>query len=240
MLSTMKANQLLAGLNERDRASLAASLEPVKLVVGEHLEMPRTPFVYMYFVDIGIVSVVAVNTRKERAEVGLIGNEGVTGINVLLGPTCSPNEVMVQGEGFAQRIEVAQLRKFMSASTSLREHLHRYVHAFLTQASQTALANGVGKLEERLARWLLMAHDRLAGDGLALTHEFLSIMLAVRRSGVTVALHILEGKGMIRAERGLITVLDREGLIETANGHYGIPEEEYTRVMGGSSSRAQI
>ena len=240
MLSTMKANQLLAGLNERDRASLAASLEPVKLVVGEHLEMPRTPFVYMYFVDIGIVSVVAVNTRKERAEVGLIGNEGVTGINVLLGPTCSPNEVMVQGEGFAQRIEVAQLRKFMSARTSLREHLHRYVHAFLTQASQTALANGVGRLEERLARWLLMAHDRLAGDGLALTHEFLSIMLAVRRSGVTVALHILEGKGMIRAERGLITVLDREGLIETANGHYGIPEEEYTRVMGGSSSRAQI
>ena len=87
-----------------------------------------------------------------------------------------------------------------------------------------------------MARWLLMAHDRLAGDGLALTHEFLSIMLAVRRSGVTVALQILEGKGMIRAERGLITVLDREGLIETANGHYGIPEEEYARVMGGSTA----
>src|SRR6478672_11445894 len=109
MLSTMKANQLLAGLNERDRAIISASLVPVKLVLGEHLETPRTPFPYMYFVDIGIVSVVAVNKNKERAEVGLIGNEGVTGISVLLGPGSSPNEVMVQGEGFAHRIEVAQL-----------------------------------------------------------------------------------------------------------------------------------
>ena len=188
MLSTMKANQLLAGLSERDRASISASLEPVKLVLGEHLEKPGTAFPYMYFIDIGIVSVVALSKRKERAEVGLIGNEGVTGINVLLGPDTSPNEVMVQGEGFAQRIEVTKLREALSTSATLREHLHRYVYAFFTQASQTALANGVGRLEERLARWLLMAHDRLAGNDLALTHIFLAIMLAVRRSGVTVAL----------------------------------------------------
>jgi len=238
MLSTMKANQLLAGLNERDRESITSSLEPVKLALGQYLESPHTPFPYMYFVDAGIVSVVAVNPRRERAEVGLIGNEGVTGISILLGPDSSPNEVMVQGEGTAQRIEVAKLREALNASATFREHLHRYVHAFFTQASQTALVNGVGRLEERLARWLLMAHDRLQGDSLALTHEFLSIMLAVRRSGVTVALHILEGRGLIKAERKLITVLDRDGLIEAANGHYGIPEEEYARVMGAHASSA--
>src|SRR5436190_23502632 len=116
MLSTVKANQLLAGLNERDRASITASLERVDLGLGEHLERPRTPFPYVYFVDTGIVSVVAVNTRKDRAEVGLIGNEGVTGISVLLGLNSSPNEVMVQGQGDAQRIEVAQLRESMIAS----------------------------------------------------------------------------------------------------------------------------
>jgi CRP-like cAMP-binding protein len=234
MKTTMNANQLLAGLNDVDRAKISASLEPVKLVLGEHLENPRTPVPYVYFVDVGLVSVVAVSKRRERVEVGLIGNEGVTGISILLGPDRSPNEVMVQGEGSAQRIGVAQLRESMSASVTLREHLHRYVHVFFIQASHTALANGVGRLEERLARWLLMAHDRMSGDGLQLTHEFLAMMLAVRRSGVTVATHLLEGKGLIQAQRGLITVLDREGLIEAANGHYGIPEEEYVRVMGSN------
>jgi CRP-like cAMP-binding protein len=234
MQSTMTANQLLAGMDDGDRGRIGAALERVRLVVGDFLETPRTPVPYVYFVDVGLVSVVAVSERKDRAEVGLIGNEGVTGLSILLGPSSSPNEAMVQGEGSAHRIEAARLREAMNASASLREHLHRYVHAFMTQASQTALSNGHGKLEERLARWLLMAHDRLAGDALALTHEFLSMMLAVRRSGVTVATHLLEGKGLIKAQRGLITVLDRDGLIEAANGHYGIPEEEYARVMGGA------
>ncbi len=236
MKSGVRANQLLAGLNDHDRARIGALLEPAQLVLGEHLEKPSTAVPYVYFVETGLISVVAVSKRKRRAEVGLIGNEGVTGIGILFGLGSSPYELMVQGAGSAQRIEVKQLRETMNASASLREHLHRFAYVFFTQATHTALANAVGRLEERLARWLLMAHDRLAGDGLALTHEFLSLMLAVRRSGVTVATHLLEGKGLIRAQRGLITVLDREGLIAAANGLYGIPEDEYARVMSAPAA----
>ncbi len=195
MESATNANQLLAGLKDSDRTTISVLLEPAKLIVGDHLEKPNTAIPYVYFVQTGLVSVVAVSKRKQRVEVGLIGNEGMTGISILLGPSSSPHEFMVQGGGSAQRIKTSQLRETMNGSRTLREHFQRYAFVFYTQASHTALANGVGRLEERLARWLLMAHDRLAGDGLALTHEFLSLMLAVRRSGVTVATHLLEGKG---------------------------------------------
>jgi CRP-like cAMP-binding protein len=102
----------------------------------------------------------------------------------------------------------------------------------MTQTSQTALSNGQSKLEERLARWLLMCHDRINGDTVELTHEFLSVMLGVRRAGVTVGTHVLEGKGLIRASRGGITILDREGLEEEAQGFYGVPEASYARLIG--------
>ncbi len=107
-----------------------------------------------------------------------------------------------------------------------------YAQAFLIQTVQTALANGTAKIEERLSRWILMSHDRVGHNDLPLTHEFLSIMLAVRRPGVTDALHQLEGRGLIRATRGQITVVDRAGLIRVAEGSYGVPEAEYQRLLG--------
>jgi CRP-like cAMP-binding protein len=125
----------------------------------------------------------------------------------------------------------------MAKSPSSHAILLRFVQTFMTQVSSTALANGRTKLEPRLARWLLMIHDRSDGPKLRLTHEFLAVMLGVRRPGVTVAMQILEGKGLLRATRGLVHILDRPRLIELAGGSYGVPEAEYLRLTGDTLSR---
>ena len=122
----------------------------------------------------------------------------------------------------------------MDANPTLRLFFLHYVQALLIQTSHTALANAQAQIEERLCRWLLMCHDRVDGDDLPLTHEFLATMLGVRRAGVTTAVHALEGRGLIRAERSSIQVLDREGMEVRADGTYGIPEADYERLVGVS------
>jgi CRP-like cAMP-binding protein len=126
----------------------------------------------------------------------------------------------------------------MGASRSLTANLLRYVHVFMVQNSQTALANGRGTLDERLARWLLMWHDRINRSELIVTHEFLALLLGVRRQGITVTLHELEGQGLIRAARNRVHILDRDGLRRAANGFYGIPEAEYDRLIGFAARKS--
>lgn len=126
----------------------------------------------------------------------------------------------MQMAGKGQRLSAQQLRKAIAASVPLHHVLLAYVHTFMTQTAQTALANGRSKIEERLARWLLLASDRVDGDQLALTHEFLAVMLGVRRSGVTIALQELERKGLIAHRRSVITIVDRDGLLHGSNGTY--------------------
>ena len=133
-------------------------------------------------------------------------------------------------EGTGSRIAADDLRQAMRTSASLTRVLLNFVNAFLIQTSHTALSNGTATVGERLARWLLMAQDRLGGDRIPLTHEFLSLMLGVRRAGVTGALNQLDRKGVIRLSRGRIEIIDREGLIDSANGSYGIPEAMTRRV----------
>ena len=158
----------------------------------------------------------------------------MTGLPVVLGNDRSPNETFIQVEGTGSRIAADGLRQAMRKSASLSRVLLNFVNAFLIQTSHTALSNGTATIEERLARWLLMAQDRLGGDEVPLTHEFLSLMLGVRRVGVTGALNQLHRKGVIRLSRGRIWVIDRVGLIDSANGSYGIPE-----AMARRSPRAQ-
>ena len=119
----------------------------------------------------------------------------------------------------------------MNASATLQALLLKYAHVFAIQTAHTAISNARARLGERLARWLLMAHDRVKSDLLPLTHEFLALMLGVRRAGVTEALHLLEGKALIRPARGAITVLDRKGLERTAGTFYGVPETEFRRLV---------
>jgi CRP-like cAMP-binding protein len=225
------SNMLLSVLPHDARAAVQEIGQPVALAEGQTLECPGEPISHAYFVESGLVSVVATGLRGRASEVGLIGKEGVTGIAFVLGAGSSPNHTMVQSHGSAHRVPVGLLHRAMLAHEELSMCLLRYSYVLLIQASHTALSNGTGTLPQRLARWLLMAHDRLGVDDIRLTHQFLSMMLTVRRSGVTVALHALEGDHLIRSTRGVLRVLDRDGLIAAAAGLYGMPEAEYLRVM---------
>jgi len=181
------------------------------------LAEPNRPVGHVYFMEQGITSVVASTPQGRRIELGMIGREGVTAICVLLGADRSPHEFFVQTPGVGLEVPVDDLRRATAASASLHQHLLRFVQAFMVQMGQTALSNARHPLDQRLARWLLMCHDRVDGDDLAHTHEFLSLMLSVRRAGVTEALQTFEDRGLISCTRGRITVLDRTKLEAVAD-----------------------
>jgi CRP-like cAMP-binding protein len=225
------ANRLLSRLSPEEFGLLQPHLEAVDLPVRKQLESRNKPIDAVYFLEHGFASVVANGTGRS-IEVGIIGREGMTGLSVIMGTDRSPHETYMQVGGDGQRLSCAKLSQAVEASPALHRQLLRYGHAFVVQTAQTALANGRSKIEERLARWLLMANDRLDGDEVPLTHEFLSVMLGVRRPGVTVALDVLEKEGLIQAKRRVVAILDRAGLRKISNGAYGAPEAEFKRLFG--------
>jgi CRP-like cAMP-binding protein len=225
-------NRLLQAMSEDDFARLAPHLEPVILSVKDMLVEPNQPIEHVHFLEEGLASVVAISPDNERLEVGHIGREGMTGEPVILTVDQTPHQTFIQVAGSGLRMRAEALSGAMEASPSLKSLLLRWVQVLMIQTAQSALANGRYTIQERLARWLLMCHDRLDGDDLPLTHEFLSLMLGVRRSGVTEALHVLEGVKIVRTSRGRIHVLDREKLEEIAGDCYGLPEAEYAKLIG--------
>jgi CRP-like cAMP-binding protein len=231
-------NRLLLALSVQDFSRLEPQLERVPLPVGMRLVEPNTPIEHVYFLEEGIASVVATTPQGRRIEAGIVGREGLSGIPILLGADRTPQECFIQTAGEGLRIGADDLRRAMASSASLHQHLLRFVQAFMIQIGQTALANGCHTLEQRLARWLLMCHDRVDGDEVFTTHEFLSLMLGVRRAGVTDALKILEERGLISTKRGQVTVLDRAKLEAVAGDSYGVPEAEYARLIGLPLRRA--
>jgi CRP-like cAMP-binding protein len=224
-------NRILARLSAADRALLQAHLKRIKLPLRKRLEEPHTRVEQIYFIESGFASVVATGAGHS-IEVGLIGREGMTGLPVIMGAKHSPNATFMQSAGDGLRISAAKIVAAMEASATLRRVLLKYAHAYMVQTAQTAAANGHGKVEERLARWLLMSHDRVGHSQMVLTHEFLSIMLGVRRASVSVALAVLEAKKLIHARRGVISVLNRKGLHKLARGSYGVAEAEFQRLFG--------
>jgi CRP-like cAMP-binding protein len=225
-------NHILRTLNRTDLLALSAHLDPMRLPAGRIIEEPDQPIRQIVFPDSGFISIVATGKQDRRIETGFVGFEGMTGVPVIMGDDRSPHETFVQVGGSGHCVETDTLRTLMSEHPGLRESFLRFALAYMVQTAHTALANGRARIEERLARWLLMAHDRMERPELPLTHELLSIMLGVRRPGVTDALHRLEGYRTIRARRGVITILDRRRLMEIADASYGLPELEYRRLMG--------
>jgi CRP-like cAMP-binding protein len=225
-------------MSSADRDRLAPNIETIELDVRQILEAPGEVISHVYFVENGLVSIVGTAPQGHRIEIGMVGCEGMSGVGIVLGDDRSPNETMVQSAGSALRISTRSLREAMAASPSLAGILLRYAHVFMIQSGQTALANGRGRLDERLARWLLMWDDRIRPEHLTVTHEFLALLLGVRRPGVTDTMNDLEGRGLIRSSRGKVLLLNREGLKLAANGFYGIPEAEYDRALGTRGSVA--
>ena len=230
--SSPSRNKLLAALSSGDLGLLQSHLTRVTLKLRQDLEKPNRRIDDIYFMDAGIASVVAVQPGETRIEVGLIGSEGMSGSVVVLGDEQSPHSTYMQVAGEGRRIRSDKLRGAMKASETMRDLLLKYVQAFHVQTTHTAIANARAKLDARLARWILMAHDRVRADKLPLTHEFLALMLGVRRAGVTEALHSLARRRLIEAGRGHIVVLDRKGIEQVAGTLYGVPEAEFQRLIG--------
>ena len=228
--SLIVRNRLLAALAPDDYALLEPMLERVPLALQSMLIEAHQTIRHVYFPESGIASTIA-DQEEGKIEIGLIGREGMVGVSAVLGVDQTPHSIVVQGEGEALRIDVQDLRAAIQARPSIFRPLGLFAHTLFVQVGQTAYANVTFNVEARLARWILMTQDRTDSAELLLTHEFLSIMLGVRRPGVTVATHALEGTGSIRNRRGRIEVRDREKLLELAGDSYQVAEDEYERVM---------
>ncbi len=224
-------NQVLANLAPADFALLQPHLEKIELPVRRQIELRNRPIEHVYFLESGLGSMVVSTGANHNIEVGIIGREGMTGLPVLMDVDRPAHETFIQTAGIAQRIATGKLREALDKSPALHRSLLRYAHTLVTQMAYTALANGRYKIEERLARWLLMADDRANGSPIHLTHEFLALMLGARRAGVTVALSDLQKREIVQVKRGVIVIQKRGALQEAANGSYGVPEAEYQRLM---------
>ena len=222
-------NRLLSSLSGVDFAAISPNASLRSLRPGEVLLGSREPIREIFFPDAGMISLVS--TVGDEIEIGVVGREGLIGVPAILGVAGAPLRAVCQIPCEGTSISVASLISAMGRSATLTQMMLRYVHAFSIQLVSTIYANGNFTVDQRLARWILMCGDRIEGDDIAVTHEFLAMMLGVRRPGVTVATHVLEGHHMIRATRGNIKILDRDRLRGLAGGSYGLAEAEYERVM---------
>jgi CRP-like cAMP-binding protein len=213
-----------------DLEALVPDLEWVDLTMRQVISEPGQPLEHAYFPVTGLCSAIAMANIDDQVEMGLIGNEGFLGTAILLMAKHDPFRVIVQAPGRALRLPAAKLIE-ASVMPAFRAVLLRFIHIFMVQTASTILANSSYLVEERLARWILMTHDRLDVASFPMTHEFMALMLAVRRAGVTEAIHRLEGRNLIRASRGNMQVLDRAGLEVLANGSYGQAEREHRRLI---------
>jgi CRP-like cAMP-binding protein len=225
-------NRLLAVLPPDDLARLRTRLEAVELPFRKVLHVPGKPIEAVYFPETGYVSMVAYLEDGDAAEVGLAGYEGMVGLPVLLGADHDDIEAMVQASGTALRMDAQAFREELERIPSLRNLLLRYALVHHGQVARTAACNGRHHTDQRLARWLLMAHDRSQGDDFPMTHEFLSMMLGVRRAGITVAAGTLQKAGLIRYNRGRIEVTDRPGLESVSCDCYGIVRRAQDQLLG--------
>lgn len=225
-------NRLLRLLSADDWQVLGPLLKPVDLPKGSVIAECNQPIEHYYFIESGIGSIVALSPEGQRAEVGLVGRDGVVPTAAVTECDTTPHAILMQVEGHGFRVETRAFGKFLATRPDARRLMLRFVQTLSVQTACTALSNSVHHVEERLARWILMCHDRAEGGEIALTHEFISIMLAVRRPSVTTALHVLEGNRLIYSERGIVTVRDRAALESFALDAYGVPEQEYARLIG--------
>lgn len=232
------SNRLLAHLPQEDKESLRRFLEPVVLEYKHLLYDADERIEFVHFIESGVGSLVCTMANGQAAEVGTVGNEGFAGLPVLLGDDRAPSSMYIQVPGRGLRMTARAFSERLEQSQPMRTAMLRYTHVFFNQVAQTAACAHFHSLEQRCCRWLLMTHDRvLPSDTFLLTHEFLAMMLGVRRAGVSVAAGALQRRGFIRYHRGRVTVLDRQGLEDCACECYAVAKAEFDRLLGIAGAR---
>lgn len=228
-------NNLLQFLPDTVFQSIAADLKHDVYPKGTPLAYRDEPIDAVYFLTSGIGSVVITTPKGRRAEAGIFGFDGYIPTSAVTGARISSYDVTVQVDAEGYTMSFNSFRRWMADSRAFALVMNRSMESFGVQLAHTAVSNAVHEVNERLARWLLMCHDRLRHDHMALTHELLSVLLGVRRPSVTDALHVLEGEGFIRSLRGSVVIRDRDALTHFARDAYGRPEAEYRRLMSDLS-----
>ncbi|MBD2248553.1 Crp/Fnr family transcriptional regulator [Nostoc sp. FACHB-888] len=228
-------NQLLLALCDAEYQRLVPHLERVNLELKQVLYEANKPITHVYFPDRAIVSLVCNQEDGSTVEAGMVSNDGMVGLAVILGGLTTTTTAFVQVAGGSLRMEAEQLIAEFNRGGELQSLLLRYTQAMFTQVTQTAACNRLHTVEERLARWLLMVSDRMQSDTFPLTQEFIAQMLGCRRSGVTVAAGTLSGAGMISYKRGTINILNRQDLEDTSCQCYSIVKNEYARLLDTQS-----
>jgi CRP-like cAMP-binding protein len=224
-------NHLIELLPRKDRLRLHALCKPVELVLTDVLCEPGRPTSHVYFPIESFISLVALIEGSPGLEVGMVGREGMLGVQLALGVATAPLHAVVQGAGAAWRIDVRAFRSEMARSAALQRTLNRYVVVLMAQLAASAACLRFHLISPRLARWLLMSQDRAHADSFRVTHEFLAYMLGVRRVGITNAAGALQRSGLIAYHRGDLTVLDRSGLEAAACGCYAADCKAYAELL---------
>jgi CRP-like cAMP-binding protein len=224
-------NRILSALPAEETERLLPHMEQVELRLGDVISQPDEPLKYVYFPHRGAISVIAVLEDGSQVEVGVVGNEGMYGLPVVLGTDTSPLLAIVQLAGGATRMRADVLREEVSLCGRLQNLLLRYGQAFFIMTAQNVACNRRHCVDGRLARWLLMSQDRAKSDEMQLTHEFLSIMLGVRRAGISEAASKLQTNGLISYRRGRVHIVDRQGLEATSCECYHVVKKEFDRLL---------
>ena len=225
-------NRLLELLPSDDRERLLAAMERVTTKLGEIVFERNEPISVVHFPLCAVVSVVVVMEDGAVAEAGTVGNEGVAGLPFFFGGQSSTNRAFYQVPGEALRMPARLFQEEVGRNRAFRDIVQRYAQAYLTQVSQAAACNRLHPVEQRLCRWILMSHDRVGADTLPLTQDMIAQMLGVRRASVSVVAGKLQKQGLIRYNRGVITLLDRPAMESCTCECYHVVRKEYERLLG--------
>ncbi len=230
-------NHLLAALPSDEFVRVKSKLEPLSFKLGEVLYESGDKMDYVYFPTTAIVSMLYIMENGATAEMGMVGNDGLSGIALFMGGDTTTSRAIIQSAGAGFKMKAKDLRAEFGLGGVFQQMLLRYTQALLTQISQTAVCNRLHVVEQQLCRWLLLSHDRLDSDKLVMTHDLISSLLGVRREGVTLAAQKLAKRKLIKNVRGTITVIDRPGLEEAVCECYAVVNSEYSRLLGRDISR---
>ncbi len=230
-------NHLLAALPADEFGRVKSKLEPVSFKLGEVLYESGDKLDCVYFPTTAITSLLYIMENGTTAEIGVIGNEGISGHALFLGGDSMPSRAIIQSAGNGYKMKAKDLRAEFALGGVFQKMLLRYTQALMTQISQTAVCNRLHAVEQQLCRWLLLSHDRLDSDKLVMTHDLISNMLGVRREGITLAAQKLAKRKLIKNVRGTIMIVDRQGLEEVVCECYRVVNNEYNRLLGRGMSR---